>query len=149
MRCVLFVKIRGTFKNYANILAYLGKLTAVYPREWLSRRYSTPRQSFPRLCSSILCRYCSKKKLPEWALTKTRLPVCVLSIINRWAITCMGTSTIRLHSIKSSLPSLYSLRHSRDKLFQALSAFLYCKRWKAGLGLGTRLNLLHVMLNGT
>ena len=37
--------------------------------------------------------------------------------------TCVGTSTIRLRSIKSSLPFSLPLRHSRDKLFQALSRF--------------------------
>ena len=37
--------------------------------------------------------------------------------------TCMGTSTICLRSIKSSLPFCLPLRHSRDKLFQALSHF--------------------------
>ena len=35
----------------------------------------------------------------------------------------MGTSTICLHSIKSSLPFSLPLRHSRDKLSQALSHF--------------------------
>ena len=35
----------------------------------------------------------------------------------------MGTSTIHLCSIKSFLPSLYLLRHSHDKLFQALYHF--------------------------
>ena len=44
------------------------------------------RQGFPRLCSSFLCTYCSKKKMPERAPTKTQL--CVLSIIDQlrgWA----------------------------------------------------------------
>ena len=53
------------------------------------------------------------------------------------------TSTICLRSIKSSLPPTYPLRHSCDKLFQAL----YCsaiKLWKAGRGLGTRLGRLTV-----
>ena len=35
----------------------------------------------------------------------------------------MGTSTIHPCSIKSSLPSLYPLRHSHDKLSQALYHF--------------------------
>ena len=35
----------------------------------------------------------------------------------------MGTSTIHLCSIKSSLPSFYPLRHSRDELLQAISRF--------------------------
>ena len=36
---------------------------------------------------------------------------------------CVGTSTIRLRSIKSSLPFSLPLRHSSDKFFQALSRF--------------------------
>ena len=35
----------------------------------------------------------------------------------------VGTSTIRLRSIKSSLPSLYPLRHSCEKIFRAFSHF--------------------------
>ena len=42
-------------------------------------------------------------------------------LIRNYAI--MGTSTIRLCSIKSSIPSLYPLHHSHDKLFQALYRF--------------------------
>ena len=53
--------------------------------------------------------------MPEWASTKTQLLVLLIS--NQYAITCMGISTIHLHSIKSSLPSLYPLHHSHDKLF--------------------------------
>ena len=37
--------------------------------------------------------------------------------------TCVGILTIRLCSIKSSLPFSLPLRHSRDKLYQALSRF--------------------------
>ena len=48
----------------------------------------------------------------------------------------MGTSTIRLRSIKSSLPFSLPLCHSRDKLFQALSRFsvLQAKESWAGPG---------------
>ena len=35
----------------------------------------------------------------------------------------MSTSMIRLRSVKSSLPFSLTLRHSRDKLSQALSRF--------------------------
>ena len=35
----------------------------------------------------------------------------------------MGTSMVRLHPIKSSLPFSLPLHHSRDKLSQALSRF--------------------------
>ena len=61
----------------------------------------------------------------------------------------VGTSTIHLCSIKSSLPSLYPLHHSRERKinthvinYSRLSpTFPYCKQWKAGQGLGTRLDL--------
>ena len=46
----------------------------------------------------------------------------------------MGTSTIRLRSIKSSLP--FSLRHSHDKLFQALSRFSVLEATESWAGLG-------------
>ena len=46
--------------------------------------------------------------------------------------TCVGTSTIRLRSIKSSLP----LRHSRDKLFQALSRFSVLEAMESWAGPG-------------
>ena len=52
------------------------------------------------------------------------------------------TSTIRLCSslvTSSSLPSLYPLRHSRINYSRASTTFSYCKRRKAGRGLGTRL----------
>ena len=48
----------------------------------------------------------------------------------------MGTSTIRLRSIKSSLPSLYPLRHSRDKIFQALYRFSVLQATKSWAGPG-------------
>ena len=47
--------------------------------------------------------------------------------------TCVGTSTIRLRSIKSSLPCSLPLRHSRDKLFQALYRLQATESW-AGPG---------------
>ena len=48
----------------------------------------------------------------------------------------MGTSTIRLRSIKSSLPSLYPLRHSRDKIFQALYRFSVLQATESWAGPG-------------
>ena len=51
-----------------------------------------------------------------------------------YASACVGTSMIHLHSIKSSLPStsLTLIHYSRPS-----TTFPYCKRWKAGRGLGT------------
>ena len=50
-----------------------------------------------------------------------------------YTTTGMGTMTIRLRSIKFSLPSLYPLCHSRDKIFQALYRFSVLESW-AGPG---------------
>ena len=47
----------------------------------------------------------------------------VLSFINRYAITYVGTSTTAYAQLSPLYPSLYPLCHSRDKLFQALSRF--------------------------
>ena len=51
----------------------------------------------------------------------------------------MGTSTICLRSIKSSLPSLYPYVTHVIKYSRPSTAFPYFKRRKAGRGLGTRL----------
>jgi len=61
---------------------------------------------------------------PENEFHSTRtglLDTCTCTV--NYAITCIGTSTIRLHSIKSSLPFLYALRHSHDKLLKVLYCF--------------------------
>ena len=99
---------------------------------------------FPRLCSSLLCHYCSKKKPPERAFTKMRLHK--LSILT---ITCVGT-TIHLRLIKSSLPSPYPLRHWSDKLFQALSHFsiLQAMESRAGPGNEARTDKLSTITMG-
>ena len=67
---------------------------------------------FPRLCSNLSLRLLSEK-LPERPTAKTLLCVLLIAQLHVW--------TICLHSIKSSLPSLYPLRHLRNKLFQTLS----------------------------
>ena len=54
----------------------------------------------------------------------------------------MGTSTIRLLSIKSSLPSLYPLRHSRDKIFQVLYCFSVLQATKSWVGPGNEATFL-------
>ena len=45
-------------------------------------------------------------------------------------------------SIKSSLPSLYPLRHSRDKIFQALYRFSVLQATKSWAGPGNEATLL-------
>ena len=74
-----------------------------------------------------------KKKKPELAPTKTQLRV--LSIIDQYAIACMGTSTICPHSIKSSLASLYPYM---IKLFQALSHFPVLQGTESWAGPGNK-----------
>ena len=49
---------------------------------------------------------------------------------------CVGTVTIRLRSIKSSLPFSLPLCHSRDKLFQALSRFSVLEAMESWAGPG-------------
>ena len=77
--------------------------------------------------------HCKKgcKKLPEQAPTNTRL--CVLSIMQLHAWAHWRSAYAQL------LSPHYPLCRSRDKL--SSTAFLYCKRRKAGEGLGTRLCL--------
>ena len=95
-----------------------------------------PRQPFSKLCSSLLCAYCSNK-LPERGPSKARL--CVLLITQLW--------TIRLRSIKSSLPSLCPLRHSHDKIFQALYRFSVLQATKIWVGPGNEARVSLYMHN--
>ena len=89
-----------------------------------------PRRPFSKLCSSLLCAYCSNK-LPERGPSKARVRVLAID----YATTGVGTSMIR-RSIKSSLPSLYPLRHSCDKIFQALHRFSVLQATKSWAGPG-------------
>ena len=118
------------------------KITLTYSLSWQADHCTSRRMAFrallnakarpfPSLCSSFLCAYCLKK-LPKRAPTKKQLRV--LSIVGQ--LCACARRTICLRSIKSSLPFSLPLRHSCDKLFQALSRFSIRK---AGQGLGTRL----------
>ena len=118
-----------TFENHGNLRPHLTNWPlegTVHSREWLSKCYKTPRWPFSKLCSN-LCGYCWSK-LQERCPTKARLHV--LSIAG------VGTSMICLRSIKSSLPSLYPLRHSRDKIYQALSCFSVLQAMESWVGPG-------------
>ena len=82
----------------------IGKLTTVYiPQRMVLTIKHKVALSSALLKSSLPLPF--DDKMPEGAPTKTQLHV--LSIIDQYAITCVGTSTIHPHSIKSSLPSLY------------------------------------------
>ena len=86
-------------------------------------------------CSSFLCTYCLNNCQNGLLLKHSYRTVDYRSTM------CVGTLMIRLRLIKSSLPFSLPLHPSCDKLFQAPStSFLYCKRRKAGQGLGTRLS---------
>ena len=61
--------------------------------------------------------------------------------------TCVGISTIRLRSIKSSLPFSLPLRHSRDELFQALYRFSILQATESWAGPGNEANLEAVWPN--
>ena len=79
----------------------------------LSRCSGSPFPGFAQVFFALI-----QINLSEWAVTKTQLTHTV-----DYAATSMDTSVIHLCSIKSSLPSLYPLHHSRDKSFQALYCF--------------------------
>ena len=125
------------------------KITLTYSLTWQADRCTSRRvafkallnakaRPFPSLRSSFLCAYCSKK-LPERAPTKKKqLYTCT---VDYRSTTCVGTSTIRLRSIKSSLPfSLPYVTHVIN-YSRPSPAFPYWKRRKAGRGLGTRLGV--------
>ena len=113
-----------------------GKLTTVHPGEWLLRFYWTPRWPFlgfaQALSASIVW-----MNLPEQAPTHGN----VYCWLHNYVHGC--TSTMCLRSIKPSLPFLYPLclsyyvthmiNYSRPS-----TAFLYCKRLKAGQDFETR-----------
>ena len=82
----------------------------------------------------FLCAY--SKKLSERAPTK-KTATCT---VDYRSTTCVGTSTIQLRSIKSSLPLSLSLRHSRDKLFQALYSFSVLQATESWAGPGNEAN---------
>ena len=77
------------------------KITLTYSLTWQADALLNAKaQPFSSLRSSFLCAYCSKKTLPERAPTK-KTATCT---VDYRSTTCVGTSTIRLRSIKSSLP---------------------------------------------
>ena len=105
----------------------------VHSGEWLSRRYKTPKRPFSQAFSALIVRINCQNRVP----LKHGFVYCRFIYATTGA-TCVGISTIRLRSIKSSLPSLYSLRHSSDKIFQALYRFsvLQATKFKSWAGSG-------------
>ena len=99
----------------------------------LSRCSGSPFPGFAQVFFALIVQI----KLSEWAVTKTQL-TCTVD----YATTSMGTSVIHLCSIKSSLPSLYPLCHSRDKSDPLL---LFCTATESWAGPGNEAN--HPYLN--
>ena len=76
-----------TFENHGNLHAYLTNwpLTgAVHSGGWLLKRYKMARRPFSKLCSNLLCIYCSNKQ-PEWGPTKAQLRVLLIMPLWAWA----------------------------------------------------------------
>ena len=111
----------STFKNHTNLLAYLANWP-LYTGEWLSRNTKGLLEPFKHL-------FFKKKKTGSYY----NMAMCTIN----YAIMCVGISTICVHSINSFLSTLYIthvINYSRPS-----TTFPYCKRRKAGWGLGTRL----------
>ena len=102
-----------------------------------------PWQPFSKLCSSILCAYCSNK-LPEWAPTKTW--PCVLSAmqLRGWGHRRSAYAQLSPVYLLSTLYMSLTINYSRPS-----TAFSYSKQQKAGWGQGTRLPLPCVVLLNT
>ena len=95
--------------------------------------YKTPRRPFSKLCSSLLCAYCSNK-LPERGPSKARLGVLSITQLRAWARRRSAYAQLSPLYLLSTLYVTHVIKYSRPS-----TAFPYFKRRKAGRGLGTRL----------
>ena len=103
------------------------KITLTYSLTWQADHCTSRRMAFnsPR-CSPFLAfaqafsALVVRKNCQNGLLLENSY---VYSTVDYQSTTCVGTSTIRLRSIKSSPPFSLPLRHSHDKLFQALLLF--------------------------
>ena len=122
-----------TFKNHANLLAYL----ANWPLFSLENGFqgAIKRQGSPFLGFAQVSLHLLFEKLPERAPNKTQLRVLsMIDQLHEWA--CPRSTYAQLSPLYPSLhPNVtHVVNYSRPS-----PAFLYCKRRKAGRGLGTRL----------
>ena len=106
------------------------KITLTYSLTWQTDHFTPRRMAFKALLNAkvagpflgfaqVFSAAYYSEKLPERAPTK-KTATCT---VDYRSTTCVGTPTIRLRSIKSSLPFSLPLHHSCDKLSQALSRF--------------------------
>ena len=93
-----------------------------------------PRPLFSKLCSSLLCAYCSNK-LQEWGPTQARL--CLLSIMQLRAWAHQRSAYTQLSPLY--LLSTFSL--PSDKLFQALSHFSVLQVAESWAGPGNKASI--------
>ena len=108
-----------------------------YLANWvLSRCSGSPFPCFAQVFFALIVQI----KLSAWAVTKTQLTRTV-----DYVTTSMGTSAIHLCSIKSSLPSLYPLRHSCDKSFQAFYCCSVLQATESWAGPGNEANLPYLI----
>ena len=96
-----------------------------------------PRRPFSKLCSSLLCAYCSNK-LPERGPSKTRLRVLSITQLRAWAHRESAYAQLSPLYLLSTLYVTHVIKYSRPS-----TTFPYFKRRKAGRGLGTRLPFSH------
>ena len=109
-----------TFENHANLLAYLANwplFTLENGFQGTIKCQGGPFLGFAHFFSELI---------ETGLLLKHSYVTC---IVDYRSTTWVDTSTIRLCSIKSSLPFSLPLRHSRDKLSQALSRFSMTEGW--------------------
>ena len=95
-----------------------------------------PKRPFFKLYLSLLCAYRSNK-LPERGPTKARLYVLSITQLRAWAHRRSAYTQLSPLYLLSTLYVTHVIKY-----FKPSTAFPYCKRRKAGRGLGMRLSLL-------
>ena len=99
------------------------------------KHYKTPRWPFSKLCSSLLCAYCSNK-LPE------RGPKLSITQLRTWAHRRSAYA-----QLSPLYLSLYTLHHSRDKIYQALYHFSALQATESWVGPGNEATTCWVFAN--
>ena len=120
--------------------------THTFSLTWQTDHYSPWRMAFKALLnakvvlSNFLCAYSTKKNCQNGLLLKTQLRV--LSIIDQLHVWALQRSAYA--QLSPLYPSLYSyVTHVINYPMPSPTFSPYCKRWKAGWGLGTRLSYVY------
>ena len=110
----------------------------LWPTEWAMLHYLAVRKTVVSVHRLVHLKITLKSLTwPTDRCSPRRIAFNTLLNAKAW----VGTLTICLHSIKSSLPFLYPYVTHVINYPRPSPAFPYCKLWKAGRGLGTRLVL--------